>query len=374
MQKKIIALAVAGLMSGAAFAQSNVTISGLLDMGYLNTSSEGLSSSANVAYNNTATSSLTIAAKEAIGGGMYSGVTLETDLRGPNAGSGMLASFQRFVYLGKDGIGELSFGQRTNHVTTSAVTVQPFGTAMGGGYGGSFNRNRGGGFEATGAWSATGRDVRPDAAIHLRSATFSGVSFGLDYKPTNDSTAPAEAVPSTGYLGLGINYNNGPLNLTFANSKARNTTAAAAVITVVDANANGVVDAGETTIATTAAYNSNVRNTILGGNYTFGAFTGYLGWTRSNADTSAAAGDEADSRSWNIGLKYTMGNWAFLANVIKDDDKLAANVDRKLTGLGVDYSLSKRTAAYVRWVDQDNSSNAAGGKLTQTAFGLRHSF
>ena len=35
MQKKIIALAVAGLVSGAAFAQSNVTIYGAVDMGYL---------------------------------------------------------------------------------------------------------------------------------------------------------------------------------------------------------------------------------------------------------------------------------------------------------------------------------------------------
>jgi predicted porin len=34
MQKKIIALAVAGLVSGAAFAQSNVTVFGIMDIGY----------------------------------------------------------------------------------------------------------------------------------------------------------------------------------------------------------------------------------------------------------------------------------------------------------------------------------------------------
>src|SRR5664279_2289965 len=34
MQKKIIALAVAGLVSGTAFAQSTVTIDGIMDMGY----------------------------------------------------------------------------------------------------------------------------------------------------------------------------------------------------------------------------------------------------------------------------------------------------------------------------------------------------
>ena len=36
MQKKIIALAVAGLVSGAAFAQSNVTIYGVADVYYGN--------------------------------------------------------------------------------------------------------------------------------------------------------------------------------------------------------------------------------------------------------------------------------------------------------------------------------------------------
>ena len=35
MQKKIIALAVAGLVSGAAFAQSNVVIYGIADAGYV---------------------------------------------------------------------------------------------------------------------------------------------------------------------------------------------------------------------------------------------------------------------------------------------------------------------------------------------------
>ena len=35
MQKKIIALAVAGLVSGAAFAQSNVTVYGIIDMAYV---------------------------------------------------------------------------------------------------------------------------------------------------------------------------------------------------------------------------------------------------------------------------------------------------------------------------------------------------
>ena len=47
MQKKIIALAIAGLVSGTAFAQSNVTIYGIADMSYVNYSdanADGVSS------------------------------------------------------------------------------------------------------------------------------------------------------------------------------------------------------------------------------------------------------------------------------------------------------------------------------------------
>ena len=40
MQKKLIALAVAGLVSGAAFAQTNVTVYGVVDVGYQYNKSE----------------------------------------------------------------------------------------------------------------------------------------------------------------------------------------------------------------------------------------------------------------------------------------------------------------------------------------------
>ena len=40
MQKKLIALAVAGLVSGAAFAQSNVTVYGIVDAGFVNSSGD----------------------------------------------------------------------------------------------------------------------------------------------------------------------------------------------------------------------------------------------------------------------------------------------------------------------------------------------
>jgi predicted porin len=353
MQKKIIALAIAGL-SSAAFAQSNVTISGLFDAGLLNSKTQVATSSNNVAYNNTATSAIAIAATEDLGGGMKSGVFLESDIRGNNqATASSFGSFQHYVWIGNDkSWGTVSFGQRTNLMTTTLTTVQPYGTAMGGGFGGASavitsNRLRGGGSDATGAFAATTRDVRPDGVIDYRSPSFSGFSFGAQYRPKNSDTT--ETTASYGYLNLGLNYNNGPLNLSFADTSYTNT---------------GAVAGG----------NDKTDHTALGGNYTFGPATVYLGWTRSKADVAAVT--TADSRSWNIGLKYAVTPALSLtANVLRDDDKLAANVDRTLNAIGADYSLSKRTAVYARITNGDaDKSTGAAGSFNQFAAGMRHSF
>ncbi len=355
MQKKIIALAVAGLMSGAAFAQSNVTISGLFDAGVNWTKIEGSTQSMNAGYNNTGTSNLTFAATEDLGGGMKAGVLAETDLRG----GGTLANFQHYVWMGANW-GTLSLGQRTNFTTTTAVTIQPFGTAHGGGYATTFTRLRGGGFGAGGTFSAAitaaqpnvpgagtdMRDVRPNGVVDYRSPSMSGFTVGLQYRPRNSDAT--ETAASAGQTNLGLNYNNGPMNLSYAYSNITNTTAL-------------------------AGGGNYVRHDLLGGNYSFGPATVYLGWTRSKTDAGAAV--TADSRSWNIGLKYDVtSKIAIKANILRDDDKSVANVDSTLNAIGADYAFSKRTAAYVVWTGGDYNKAAATGKYDLFSVGMRHSF
>lgn len=354
MQKKIIALAVAGLVSGSAFAQSNVTISGLFDAGVTNAKIEGSTTSNNATYNNAGTSQITFAATEDLGGGMKAGVLAESDLRG----AGTVGGFQHYVWIGGN-FGTVSLGQRTNFTTTAAVTMQPFGTATGGGYAAAFTRLRGGGFGATGVFSATTvagqpnaaatdvRDVRANGVVDYRSPSFNGLTFGLQYKPTNNDST--ETTVSNGQTNIGVNYNNGPLNLSFANSKIENT--------------GGVVSG-----------TNEVKHNLFGGNYTFGAATVYAGITTSK--TNAAAAVVADSRSYNLGLKYQVtGNIAVSANFLRDNDKLAANQDSSLNAIGADYAFSKRTSAYAVYTkgDYDKSNGAAGDFRTYTV-GLKHSF
>jgi predicted porin len=95
MQKKIIALAVAGLMSGAAFAQSNVTISGLygvtLGRGIQAAPALAPVAGTTIAANNTGLVAndghINFAATEDLGKGWKAGANMELRLRGREAGS-----------------------------------------------------------------------------------------------------------------------------------------------------------------------------------------------------------------------------------------------------------------------------------------------
>ena len=358
MQKKIIALAVAGLMSGAAFAQSNVTISGMLDVGVNNAKTEGKSASNNAAYNNTATSSIIFRATEDLGGGMKAGVLVDSNIVATGfsisttgAGAALFGSYQKYIFI-NGGFGELSFGQRTNFSTTTAVTAQPFGTAMGSGYSGGFGRLRGYASNAFGVFAADSstagnRDLRADGSLRYDSPNMQGFTAGLSYKPKNVGTT--ESTASTGHMNLGLNYANGPMKVSYAYAKIANTDTA----TVTD---------------------DSTKHNLLGANFAFGPATVYAGYTTSKADNGAGT-TTFDSRSWNLGLKYAVsGNVDLMANYLKDNDKTAANDDRKLFGLGMDYKLSKRTAAYLRYENRDSDTNAAGGKVTTYSAGLRHAF
>lgn len=166
------------------------------------------------------------------------------------------------------------------------------------------------------------------------------------------------AADADGQTQVGLNYNNGPLNLSYAHSNF---------------------------MTNVAGLNKGVAtHNLLAANYKFGDVTLYGGWTSSKATgvNGAAPGgatSSVDARSWNVALKWqATATVAVMANVLRSDDKLVADQDRSLNSLGLDYSLSKRTVAYARWEGGDNDKSATtgsnGGKFNRTAFGLRHSF
>lgn len=371
MQKKIIALAIAGL-SSAAFAQTNVTIQGLFDTGYFTQKQEAASVTTKTnrwgSASNTATTNLTFVVNEDLGGGMKAGLWLETD---PVAGNNQTSSAtgtsvwnsQNYLFVSGN-FGKVSLGFMNNFALTSALTAQPFGVGMGGGYSGQFGRLSGVNVigqpaaVAMGANTAGARDIRANNSIKYDSPVWSGFSVGALYRSPNSGGANT-GIDSDGQTQVGLNYNNGPLNVSYTHSNIMS-----------NINAAGAVG--------TAGLNTGVTtHNLLGANYTFGTFTLMAGWT-SSKNTGVAA-RTVDGRSWNVAAKWqATPTLAVMGNVLRQDDKLVADQDRNLNALGVDYSMSKRTTAYARWEDGDNDKSAltgsGTGKFTRWAFGLRHTF
>ncbi|MBK5912737.1 porin, partial [Rhodocyclus purpureus] len=78
MQKKLIALAVAGLVSGGAFAQSNVGIYGIVDVGYMNENFDGADkATSKIDSGLLSTSRIGFTGEEALGNGLKAVFNLE---------------------------------------------------------------------------------------------------------------------------------------------------------------------------------------------------------------------------------------------------------------------------------------------------------
>lgn len=363
MKKTLLALAVLGAFAGVAHAQSSVTISGLVDMGYIATNPEGANNnSAGIDENGSATSTLIFSGTEDLGSGLKAGFLLQTNLSA-GSNSTTFLNAQNYVSLG-GGFGTIKLGNVNSGVMAASSASQPFGTAFGSGYSGSFGRLDGldistgvGNPTVVGAASDGARVIRTGNSVYYTSPSFSGfeVNAGLSFE--NDDTALAAGSRTYGAQEIGVSYKGNGLNVVLAHYK----TDAGAVIPT-----GGVL-----------AANSDVTQTILGGNYTFGPATVYAGWSQSDAGGGAAGA--VDSTSYNVAGKYAITPAiALMANYVKVNDKLAADQDRDLIGLGADYSLSKRTVAYVRYergdYDKSTATGNGAGKFNTYAIGMRHSF
>lgn len=382
MQKKIIALAVAGLMSGAAFAQSTVTLSGLVDVGYYGQSMQTttiMDTRTAAASNGSSTSALFITVTEDLGGGNKVKFFGESDWAPAGNASVLLNSYNYLELSGN--WGALKGGNLNTDALYATIAAQPFGTGIGSGISGGFGRLSRAGVNgntaangtagvvaaegevaSTTAGIAGARSVRVNNSLQYSTPSMGGFSASLQWAAKNTDSAVAAGGNTPGLVALGLKYNNGPINVHYANEQ----TSQGAVA--------GTGGMGGGTTGLTLGANEKVTHNVLGGNYTFGPATVYAGWTTSKS--SGVAVNTADSRSWNLGLKYAISGALSLAGqVLKVDDKLVGNQDRNVNGLGIDYALSKRTTAYGRWESGDNDKAAsATGNFTRYQIGMRHSF
>ena len=338
MKKSLIALAVLAA-SGAAMAQSSVTLYGVADAAvtYVNGLDNwtGLSSGANK------TSRLGFRGVEDLGGGLKANFVLEGGFNldaGDGKSGGATDSgfqFKRQSTVGLAGnFGEVRLGRELTAAYNATARYDVFG---GVGIGQSrlwadgdiadpinnVNANAG----------AVTTNQRISNALTYVSPDFSGFKVGVNYgfgETTNGNS-------DSGYLGAGLMYDNGPLSLGLGLERLNS-----------GLNSDAV---------------SDIDAWSLGGSYDFGVAKLLAGYRESKVDRATG---ENKRLGYYVAATAPVGAGTVRVSYNRYENELA-NVKDKADqfAIGYVYSLSKRTSVYGTYAYIKNKDNGSTFKLSK---------
>jgi len=432
MKKSLVALAA--LSATAAMAQ--VTLDGYMDRAYTNISNTLSTKNAKVIGSQAGTTTFGIKVNENLSSDLSAGVWISTDwndvggatqdnntygalaqgsattataaiasslatttVLNPVGAStqaitnlGAFANSQNFLRLTSKSMGELRLGTPNNFTLTNATAVASplFSTGIGSAYSSNFSIANGygtgtlggGGIVASSKPAATAyavsnagaRAIRNPNTIQYQSPNMNGfvVGYGKTLKNANSdvSTSIVSTVDTVGVTEYMLRYTNGPID---------------AMYTSIQYDTTGMGTDGQNQTGynwgTKATGHQNTQN-LLAATYTvMPSLKLHAGVGKFSSSTSYWQG-----KSTQYGATYTVGQWDFMAQVAKVDDtstttstntNATSNMDRKMTGLGVNYNLSKTTRAYLRYDDINYYSNgtaSAGTAQKRTAIGMSVAF
>ena len=326
MKKSLVALAVLAA-SGAAMAQSSVTLFGIVDAGYAvgNGSISDKTSLRNSGYNS---SRLGFRGVEDLGGGMKAGFHLEGALSNDD-GTPAGFNFQRRSVVTLSGkMGEVILGRDYTPQFWSETVYDPFGTN---GVGTNIAFNKGG---------TTG--VRSSNGIGYKSPSMGGVALWA--QTWNGENASTAAKTGSGN-GFRITFDQGKFSAAVASG------------------------------TTTTGAGTEIKSTNVGASYDLG-----VAKVMALSTTDAATG-QADAKGTNIGALVPMAGGTF--RVAVSSSKKAA-VETKQTAVGFVKPLSKRTDIYATYARVTNkgganvslggAATAANGSSSAYDLGVKHSF
>jgi predicted porin len=328
MKKSLIALAVLAT-TGAAMAQSSVTLYGRIDTSIGSTKLNGVSTS-QLYSGNLTTSRYGFRGTEDLGGGLKANFVLEN---GFNADDGTLGSantaFNRQSWVGlSGGFGAVKFGKTDSvfkDIYDLGVTHNVFDS--------EFTATK----EAYRA-GLGGFTSRPNNQVRYETPKFGGFSAGLTYALDEDVAANAQTT------AINLRYSAGPLDIGFARQED-----------------------DFQVLANDREY------TVFSGTYNFGAVR------LSGQYQITEAGDNRKDNEFALGVSVPLGNVDLSAGYARSKAKNTAGVEvqkGKAFSLGATYALSKRTKLYGGYIDGEVET-AAGAPVRDYrlfAMGVRHDF
>ncbi len=336
MKKSLLAMAVLGTFAGMASAQTNVTVYGIVDAGYVREFGDGPERSKLTSGIKNG-SRLGFKGTEDLGGGLSANFLLENGFQVDDGTLGQsqtitlptttrLFGRQAYVGLSSKTLGAINLGRQYAPIFTSQDSVDPFGTGLAG--------------ALTNIMASV---VRVDNSVKYTTPLMGGLSADLLYGFGEVAGNSSESRT----LGGSLNFSNGPIAATLAHTN-------------VD-----VPTAGEKT-----------KLTLLGGTFDFGMAKAHAAFQREK-------GTAIDARDYMIGVSAPIGAGTILASYIRKDDRTALEQDADQIAVGYVHNLSKRTNVYTSFarISNDNDAGYTVGSAiesgaTTKAFniGVQHKF
>ena len=314
MQKKLIALAVAGMFAvPAAFAAtSNVDIYGVLnvDVNRVDQDVNGVDNQVSVSSN---ASRIGFKGSEDLGGGLSAIWQIESGFTA-DEGTGNFATRNTFVGL-KGGFGTILAGRHDTPVKLLGRSVDNFGDGM------ADSRNLLGSERFVGA---NVFDLRPNNTIAYTTPDMSGLTAMLAYV-TGTGTDNGLDNNDTDLWSANVVYANGPFMLGAGYEKHN-----------------------------TATNDEKIWRLV--GKFTMADLT--LGAQYDNA--SSDIDSDNDHNGWGVFANYKLGAVTLKANYLSVGDAKGVNDSgAKQYTLGADYALSKRSTVYAYYAQIKNDRWAA---------------
>jgi predicted porin len=385
MQKKLIALAVAGLFTVPALAQTNVTISGKFQGGYDNYSLKDCAATVDCRSESKfsdQSSRVIFNIVEDLGGGLKAWGQLDSRFTTDLGGSSATAS--NFWAAGNTGMGLMhsSWGKLT--LGRWDVYYDEISNAIAGNRAGSLQTNLGSGLmsqvynpaltgtsvASTASALTVGLATRTANLLMWDSPNWNGFTARLAYSTNpaaNEGTGVSAATnsgnPGGGYAWSGsLRYRNGPWAAGYAHWDSESE------------------DQRKTSAGTYQANKNDLRGDRIWGGYTFamGLKIGFAyDWSRNEAGQGARAGALTSGGAWTpavaggtssttfkrtawmIPVSYSFGPHGLYASYARAGD--ASNTPGVDTGasawsVGYDYAFSKRTSMGIFYTALDNKS------------------
>lgn len=355
--RKLLPVVAALAASPAAFAQSSVTLAGIVKSGVsLTHYSDGQVPKSGGSASSVADggSQFWLLGTEDLGGGLKAVFKIDTRFRVDDNGNAPtaspLATGNTFVGL-TGGWGGVLLGKRDTYYCLGLDGHSSRATAMQASSCGILGFVNGSAFAPTSAVANAGRTSN---VIRYDLPNLSGLTGSLSYSTSTAAGGSEGGVGDPGKgrgIALQLLYSSGPLSLGMGawNAKSEDRTAGAAR---ADQN----------------AYN-------LAAGYDFGFMTAGVAVdvARINGGTVGAADSENKRTAWSLPLTFRLGTGTLLATYTRAGDvrlngTTQANTGASLLSLGYDYPLSKRTSIGISYAYLDNKDNAKYGFYTQTIF------